>query len=122
MIQLINVRRLALRRFFITAPVLLKKEVFYNCILNLFYTLNEEQNELVTLLGGLEAVYDQLNDQILFNLRNKSVAQLRNELRQDPAEVLQHVYEIAFEAEQYEICEAVRQLQNDSTKPSFKKR
>ena len=41
-------------------------------------SMNKDLEELLALLGGVEAVYDQLNDQILFNLRNKSIDQLKN--------------------------------------------
>ena len=73
--------------------------------------MNKDLQERLELLGGVEAVYDQLNDNILFNLRSKNIDQLKKELQGDPPEVLQHVYDIALQADQYEICEAVQQIQ-----------
>jgi len=58
----------------------------------------------------VQAVYDQLNEKILVDLRDKSIEQLKKELREDPPDVQQYIYELALEAEQYEVCETVKQL------------
>ena len=73
--------------------------------------MRQELQDILKLLGGIEEVLDQLNDRILFDLRNKSIESIRKELQDDPPGVLQYVHYLALQAEQYEICEAVKQIQ-----------